>query len=38
MNSTAPIVQKKLIAMIARNTRRCRVVLRTSVSEERQMW
>lgn len=35
MNSTAPIVQKKLIAAIARNTRGCRVVIRTSVIEER---
>ena len=38
MNRTAPIVQKKLIAMIAKYTRRLSIVLRTSVIDERKIW
>ena len=35
-NRTAPIIQKKLIEMIARNSRRTRKVVRTSTSEARK--
>ena len=34
MNSTVPTVQKKLMAMMAMNTCRCRVVLRISRQED----
>jgi len=38
MNSTVPIAQKKLMAQMARKTRRSFIVVRTSVTDERITW